>query len=150
MSLLKHFSLRSQPQRVETNEKPEKARPASLTLRLTADERERLERDSAGMSLSGYVRQQLFGDAAKPRRTRGKFPVKDHEALARVLSRLGRSELAMAVGGLLLAVEAKRLHLDNEQAKLLRSIENDLLFVRTNLIKALGLYPLGLYPKDPP
>lgn len=116
-----------------------RAKPASLTLRLSTEERERLERDAAGIALSAYVRDRLFGDDVKPRRTRGKFPVKDHEALARVLARLGRSELAMAIGGLLLACEEQRLYLDDEQEGMLRSIDNDISFLRINLIKALGM-----------
>lgn len=119
----------------------QKKKPASLTLRLSEDERIRLERDAAGLSLSAHVRERLFGEYVQTRRTRGKFPVKDHEALARVLSRLGRSELAMAIGALLLACEEQRLHLDREQESQLRSVNNDIIFMRTHLVKALGLCP---------
>ena len=68
------------------------------------------------------------------------FLLKDHEALARVLSRLGRSELAMAIGALLLACEEQRLYLDKEQEAQLRSIHDDITFMRVHLLKALGLY----------
>ena len=113
-------------------------KPKNLTLRLSPEERTQLEREAAGMGLSSYVRQKVFDDAATPRRTRGKFPVKDHVALAQVLGRLGRSELARAIGGLLLAVEDQRLHLSDDQDRLLRSISDDVTFIRTNLLKALG------------
>ena len=46
------------------------------------------------MSLGAYIRERLFGEDAAPRKTRGKFPVKDHEALGRVLAALGSSRLS--------------------------------------------------------
>ncbi|MEM0987358.1 MAG: hypothetical protein AAGK00_00655 [Pseudomonadota bacterium] len=119
----------------------DQAKPAYVSVRVTPEEKARLKQDAAGMPLSAYVRERLLGDAAKPRRGRGKFPVEDHEALARALSRLGRSELAMAIGALLLACEEQRLYLDKEQEAQLRSINADITFMRVQLIKALGLYP---------
>lgn len=68
-------------------------RPATLTLRISPEERARLEREAAGMPLSAYVRERVFGPDAKPRRTRGKAPVKDHVKLAGVLRRLGQLNL---------------------------------------------------------
>lgn len=65
--------------------------PSPFSLRLTFEERARLEQDAAGMALGAYVRKQLFGNDVAPRKTRGKFPVKDHEALGHVLASLGAS-----------------------------------------------------------
>ena len=114
-------------------------KPKNLTLRLSPEQRTQLEREAAGMGLSAYVRHKVFADAATPHRTRGKFPVKDHVALAQILGRLGQSELAQAIGGLLLAVEEQRLHLSEDQDHLLHSISDDVAFIRTSLLKALGL-----------
>ena len=82
-----------------------KERADYVSLRVTPEEKDLLTRDAAGMSLSAYVRGRLFGEAARPRKTRGKYPVKDHEALARVLGRLGRSNLHNTLHRLMLAVE---------------------------------------------
>lgn len=119
-----------------------KDRPATLTLRLSPEERARLEQDAAGMSLSAYARERMFGADVKPRRTRGKFPIKDQEAMARVLGRLGRAEMAFTLNSLMVAVEEGRLYLDAEQSRLLRSINDDINAMRSDLITALGLSSL--------
>lgn len=72
-----------------------KKRPPPFSLRLSPEERARLARDAAGQSLGGYVRARLFGpDAAPAPRTRGRFPVKDHQALGMVLAQFGASRLS--------------------------------------------------------
>jgi hypothetical protein len=64
-------------------------KPTPFSLRLSFDERARLEQDASGMALGAYIRERLFGDDAAPRKTRGHFPVKDYAALGRVLAALG-------------------------------------------------------------
>lgn len=68
--------------------------PTPFSLRLTFEERARLERDAAGMALGAYVRWQLFGEQAAPRKVRNKFPVKDHKLLAEALGQLGQTRIA--------------------------------------------------------
>jgi len=61
----------------DKSEKPDQQKkPTPFSLRLSFEERARLERDAAGMSLGAYIRERLFGEDAAPRKTRGKFPVK--------------------------------------------------------------------------
>ena len=60
-----------------------------VSARVSHSERALLQSQAAGLSMSDFIRQRLLNENSKPRRTRGKFPVKDHEALARVLGRLG-------------------------------------------------------------
>lgn len=83
--------------------------PSPFSLRLTFEERARLEQDAAGMALGAYVREKLFGDDVAPRKTRGKFPVKDHEALGRVLAALGASRLSNNLNQLARAVNTGSL-----------------------------------------
>ncbi|MDX2085766.1 MAG: plasmid mobilization relaxosome protein MobC [Candidatus Melainabacteria bacterium] len=73
-----------------TGQKP----PPPFSLRLTFEERCQLERDAGGMSLGAYIRQRLFGEKAKPRKSRNKRPVKDQQTLAAVLAALGASRIA--------------------------------------------------------
>lgn len=73
---------------------PVPIRPAPFSLRLTPEDRAQLERDAGSMSLGSYIRWRLFDPANPPPRHRGKFPVKDHQALARVLAALGQSRIA--------------------------------------------------------
>lgn len=68
---------------------------APFSLRLSPEERARLEREAAGLSLGAYIRSRLFGaDAASPPKSRGKFPVKDHKALAQAIGLLGQARIA--------------------------------------------------------
>lgn len=53
-----------------------------VAIRLTQDERERLEVLAAGMTLSAYVRACLFGQDAKRRKRRPKDAVADKQAIA--------------------------------------------------------------------
>jgi hypothetical protein len=51
------------------------AKPRALVpflVRLTCEERARLEHDATGMSLGAYIRLRLFGENAAPRKTRGR------------------------------------------------------------------------------
>ena len=108
-------------------------------MRVTADERVHLEKEAAGISLSQFLRDRVLGGKAKPRRTRGKFPVKDHEALARVLGRLGRSSLYTDLHRLLLAVEEGRVPLEREMEAELRHACAEVRIIRDDLVTALGL-----------
>ena len=126
-----------QPVPAEPDERQE--RPVYLSLRVTPEEKARLAHDAAGMSLSAYVRERLFGEAVRPRKTRGKFPVKDHEALSRVLRALGRSNLSQDFDALSWAVQDGSVRLDRESAQALRQACTDISAMRRDLVAALGL-----------
>lgn len=70
------------------------AYPAPFSLRLTFEERAILERKAGDMALGAYIRAELLSDRHAPRRTRQKRPVKDQQALAKLLSELGSSRLS--------------------------------------------------------
>ncbi|MEM9814273.1 MAG: hypothetical protein AAF913_16575 [Pseudomonadota bacterium] len=116
-----------------------KPKPLYVSLRVTADEKARLKKEAAGLSLSNYVRDRLFGSQAKPRRTRGKFPVEDHAALSKVLRALGQSGLARDFEALSSAERDGTLVLDAVSAQRLRRACADVAAMRRDLIKALGL-----------
>lgn len=99
----------------------------------------RLERDAAGMSLSAYARERLFGLDTKPCRTRGKFPVKDHAKLATVLSALGRSNLARDFDALDVAVHNGTVHLTPESNRAFQRACADISAMRRDLLAALGM-----------
>ncbi|WP_152613054.1 hypothetical protein [Tateyamaria sp. ANG-S1] len=62
-----------------------------LVIRLTEEERARLEELAAGMTLSAYVRACVFGQEAKRRKRRPKDAVADKKAAAEALAPLGQS-----------------------------------------------------------
>lgn len=112
--------------------------PAPFSLRLTFEERARLERDAAGMSLGAYIRGRLFGEAVAPRKTRGKVPVKDHAALGRVLGALGGSRLSQNLNQLARAVNTGSLPVTPETERDLREACATVAQLRAELMRALG------------
>lgn len=111
----------------------------TISLRVTDAEKKRLERDAAGMSRSAYMRERLFGSSAQPRKTRGKHPVKDYEALGRVLGLLGRSQLANDLNELNWAVENGTVKIDAATALAIKMACVDVAAMRSELVIALGL-----------
>lgn len=113
-------------------------KPVYVSLRVTPDEKARLKRDAAGMSLSAYVRERLLGSDVKPRKTRGKFPVKDHAALAKVLRALGQSNLARDFEALNWALQDGTVHLDPDSTRVFRQACRDVSAMHDALMVALG------------
>ena len=110
-----------------------------FSLRLTFTERAKLERDAAGMSLGAYIRSRLLDPDTVAPRKRGKFPVKDHQALAQLLGLLGQSRLANNVNQLAKAANTGSLPVtpDTEAALLMAVAEVS--HMRQLLIQALDL-----------
>lgn len=124
------------PQAGQPRRKP---KHAPVSIRFTLEERAQIERDAGEKSLSRYIRERLFGAKAKGRSVRA--PIKDHAALARVLSALGRSNLARECAALTKAAQDERIILDTDSAAALRQACTDIAIMRQELVKALGLRP---------
>lgn len=113
--------------------------PPPISFRVTDEERTALERAAAGLSLSDYIRSRLFGPDVKPRRTQGKYPVKDHTALARLLGQLGQSRLANNLNQLAKAVNTGSLPVTPETEHDIKRACEEVRLIRDALIQALGL-----------
>lgn len=118
----------------------------TVSFRVTTKERDRLNNDAAGTSRSAYIRDRLFGSSAKKRKTRGKSPVTDFEALARVLSLLGRSNLTDDLNEMDWAVQNGVIKIDPVTALVIKQACVDVAAIRKDLIIALRLKPV----KGPP
>lgn len=114
-------------------------RPTPVSLRLTVEERAQLEREAGGRSLSAHIRDRLFSGNAAPRKTKGARSVKDHAALARVLSALGQSNLAEDFDNLAWAVRDGSIVFSLESEQALQQACGDIAAMRRDLLKALGL-----------
>lgn len=112
---------------------------APISLRVTFEEKAQLERDAAGMSLSSYIRWRLFDPHNPPPKTRGKFPVKDHQALTRLLAILGQSRLANNLNQLARSANTGSLMLDETTEKMIVQAHGDIAEMRRLLLEALRL-----------
>ncbi|MCE8511019.1 hypothetical protein KBY28_21470, partial [Ruegeria pomeroyi] len=68
--------------------------PPPFSIRFTFEERAKLDVARGRKALAAHIRDALFGEDASPRRKPGNSPVKDAEALGRVLGALGASRLS--------------------------------------------------------
>ena len=117
-------------------------RPPPFSLRLTFEERARLERDAGDMPLGAYIRSRLFDESAPHRTSRkAKRPVKDHQALANVLGELGKSRIANNLNQLAKASNSGSLPLTPETEKSLQEACAGVQWLRMTLMQALGLQP---------
>ncbi|WP_298912180.1 hypothetical protein [uncultured Roseobacter sp.] len=112
-----------------------------FSLRLSKEERQRLERDAAGMPLGSFIKNKVFDGECKPRRTRGRAPVKDHAALARALGLLGNLRLASNLNQLAKAVNLGTLAVSPEVEEELMTTCAAILAIRSELMTALGYKP---------
>lgn len=112
--------------------------PPPFSLRLSAEERARLEAAAAGMPLGSYIKAKLFNGDLSPRRTRGSAPVKDHAALAQVLGMLGNMRLASNLNQLALSANIGTLPLTPEVEEELALACAAVIAMRAELLRALG------------
>lgn len=111
-----------------------------FSLRLSPEERARLEAAASGAPLGAYIRKQLLGDGVAPRRARKPAPVKDHAALAQALGLLGNLRLANNLNQLARAANIGTLPLTPEVEKELIKACAAVLAIRAEIMRALG-YP---------
>lgn len=109
-----------------------------FSLRLTFEERARLERDAGGMPWGAYIRSRIFDGAPSKRRRRTKRPVKDQQALAKVLAELGKARLANNLNQLAKAVHTGSLPVTPDTEKAIREACAEVYWLRKTLMEALG------------
>ena len=131
------FALSSKPP------SPRKKPAPRVTLRLTEEELETLKRAASGVSVSFYVRKQLFGKDVKLRKTRSRVPVKDQQALAQVLGKLGQSRIANNLNQIAYEANCGSLILDEETEDEIKIACAQIAWIRIQLIEALGLKAKG-------
>ena len=110
-----------------------------ISLRMTFAEKARLDRDAAGMSLSAYIRWRLFDPASPPPKSRGKFPVKDQQALTQLLALLGQTRLANNLNQIARSANSGSLLIDEDTERLIVEARDEVADMRRILMGALGL-----------
>lgn len=116
-----------------------KKRAPPVSIRFSDDERAWLEEQAKGLPVSRYLKDAVLSGSGVKRKPKRRMPIKDHEALARVLSLLGRSETGRMLGGILFAIELGKLELDGKAETDLRQACADVSAMRNALMAALDL-----------
>lgn len=118
--------------------KPVKKREAPFSLRLTFEEKAALLEAANGVPLGAYIKAKLFGEPLEKVRRRNTNPIKDHEALGRVLGSLGESRLSQNLNQLARATNTGALPVSPEVEDALRNACAEVSKMRAELLRALG------------
>ncbi|UWQ25372.1 hypothetical protein K3553_02575 [Leisingera aquaemixtae] len=117
--------------------------PPPFSLRLTYEERARLDAERGDKSVGAYIRERLFGNDAAPRKKRGNSPNLDKEALGRLAGALGQSRLSSNLNQLAKAVNTGSLPVTPETEAELQGACREVSEMRAALLVALGKAPGG-------
>ncbi|MEO0667154.1 MAG: hypothetical protein AAFZ99_04510 [Pseudomonadota bacterium] len=115
-----------------------KKREAPFSLRLTFEERSKLEAAANGVPLGTYIKAVLFDDDLPQVRRRNTQPVKDHQVLGCVLAALGQSRLSANLNQMARAVNTGTLPVHPETEADLRQACSDVHMMRAALLEAFG------------
>ena len=115
-------------------------RPAPKSVRMKPEERRLLALRAAefGLSENAYLVWCALYRETPPPRSRGKAPVKDHQAIAAVLAKIGNSRIAGNINQLAKAANSGSLVLTPEIAAELRQAAADIAEIRHLVLKGLG------------
>jgi hypothetical protein len=130
--------------------KPSRRKVAKSTLpvsiRVTAEEKARLQEMAGSLAVSSYIRQRLFDDAAvvvraKRYQKKPRQPHIDHAQIAQLLGMFGQSELARSMLALSLAVQMGELEASAEVETKITQACTEIHDIKVALIMALGIKP---------
>lgn len=125
--------------RLGTSQRSKKLPPFSL--RLTFEERARLEELAGNEPLGSYIKRRVFngkGGGGKRARSRQRRPIKDEQKLAQVLAMLGQSRIANNLNQLAKAANLGTLPMMPDTERDIRRACADVALMRRELLRALG------------
>ena len=108
-----------------------------VSVRLSKEERERLDAEAGSLSVSSYIRHRLF-EAPTPRRAYRR-PVQDEQALGQLLAELGRSRLSANLNQLAKAAHSGGLPVTPEVHQAILDASRDIRAMSDLLVQGLGL-----------
>lgn len=112
-----------------------------FSLRLTFEERARLEELAGNMPLGAYIKRKVFdgkGVGTKRARSRQRRPIKDEQKLAHVLAMLGQSRIANNLNQLAKSANLGTLPVMPDTERDIRRACADVALMRRELLRALG------------
>ena len=116
-----------------------KKRTPPVSVRFSEEERMLLRQLAGNERLSSYIRRCALNGDVTARKSSSRNPVRDHEALARVLSALGQTEIVAKFDVLVAKLIEDATVLDEGTEALLWAACSDVAAMRCDLIVALGL-----------
>lgn len=114
-----------------------RVRPAPFPIRFTEAEKARLRALAGGRPLGTYIRERTLGEVAESRRSR-RTPVRDADALGRVLALLGQTRIANNLNQLAKAANTGSLPVTGEVEADLTEACAHVAAIRHLLLQALG------------
>ncbi len=114
-------------------------REAPFSLRLTFEERERLQRSAGSMPLAAYIKSLLFAEDAPRYRRARRSVVADEKALAELLATLGASRVPNNLNQLAKAANSGNLYFDHDTKLAIKRACDDVTNMRLLLMRALGI-----------
>ncbi len=118
-----------------------KKKQPPFSLRLTFEERARLEELAGDMPLGAYIKRKVFNGknlGTKRTRSRTRRPIKDEQKLAHVLAMLGQSRIANNLNQLAKAPNLGTLPVLPDTEGEIRHACADVAHMRCELLRALG------------
>lgn len=119
-------------------ERRTKTRASPFSIRLSFEERARLEDQAAGVPLGAYVKAKIFDGEDSPKRKSPGFRAADRDALCQVLAKLGSSRLANNLNQLARAANIGTLPVTPEIEQELADACAEIREMRLLLLKSLG------------
>ena len=110
-----------------------------ISLRVSPEEKARLEHDAGDMTISAFIRWVLFGDNVTPRKRRIKRPIKDYRVLAQLFALIKRTQAWNNLNQIARAINSNTWVVSPESEKLLREACKAIIEIRDMMMKALGL-----------
>ena len=120
--------------------RPARKRPAPFSLRLSEDERARLEAAAGSLSPGAYIKGRLFDGLPPVPRQSGASKV-DRALLSKLLGGLGQSRLASNMNQIARAANIGTLPVTPELEADLKEACAHIAYMRRTLMQALGLRP---------
>lgn len=137
-ALRETFTLAARPSGEQHTARKKKTCPP-ISIRVTAEERTRLEQEAGERTLSAYCRSRLFG--TKDKRGPDRKPSTDAALLARILAQLGQSGVPQNLNFIADAIRTGTLDDDPALQAKLEDACAFIIAIRAELIRALGLKP---------
>jgi hypothetical protein len=120
---------------------PKRRYTPPFSLRLTVEERKRLDELAGNQPLGSYIRDRILGEQTEKRR-KVKKPTPDTALLALVLGEFGRSRLASNINQLAKAANIGTLDVTRETEREIVQACAEIQAIRVLLITALGVAPV--------